>query len=37
VTDGIVTLTGELDTRVDVELAVRFVERLEGVVGVTTG
>ncbi|MCY7341178.1 MAG: BON domain-containing protein [Pseudonocardia sp.] len=34
VTDGIVTLTGELDTRVDVELAVRFVEHLEGVVGV---
>lgn len=34
VADGVVTLTGELDTRVDVELAVRFVERLEGVVGI---
>jgi len=34
VTDGVVTLTGELDTRADAVLAVRFVERLEGVVGV---
>ncbi len=34
VTDGVVTLTGQLDTRVDMELTVRFVERLEGVVEV---
>jgi CBS-domain-containing membrane protein len=34
VADGVVTLTGELDTRADTELAVRFVERLEGVVSV---
>lgn len=31
---GVVTLSGELDIRADVELAVRFVERLEGVVAV---
>jgi CBS domain-containing protein len=31
---GVVTLRGELDTRADAELAVRFVERLEGVVAV---
>ncbi len=34
VADGVVTLTGELDTRTDAELAVRFVELLEGVVSV---
>ena len=31
---GVVTLSGVLDTRADAELAVRFVERLEGVVAV---
>jgi len=31
---GVVTLAGQLDTRADTELAVRFVERLEGVVAV---
>ena len=31
---GVVTLRGELDTRADAEVAVRFVERLEGVVAV---
>ena len=31
---GVVTLCGQLDTRADAELAVRFVERLEGVVSV---
>jgi CBS domain-containing protein len=31
---GVVTLSGQLDTRADAELAVRFVERLEGVVAV---
>jgi CBS domain-containing protein len=31
---GVVTLSGQLDTRADVEVAVRFVERLEGVVAV---
>jgi CBS-domain-containing membrane protein len=31
---GVVTLCGQLDTRADTELAVRFVERLEGVVAV---
>ncbi len=34
VEDGVVTLTGELDTHMDAELAVRFVERVEGVVDV---
>lgn len=34
VVDGVVTMTGEVDTRVDAVLAVRFVERLEGVVEV---
>ena len=34
VVDGVVTLAGQLDTRTDALLAVRFVERLEGVVGV---
>jgi CBS-domain-containing membrane protein len=34
VVDGVVTIAGQLDTRTDAELAVRFVERLEGVVGV---
>jgi CBS domain-containing protein len=34
VADGVVTLAGQLDTRTDAVLAVRFVERLEGVVGV---
>ena len=34
VVDGVVTLVGQLDTRTDAVLAVRFVERLEGVVGV---
>jgi CBS domain-containing protein len=31
---GVVTLAGQLDTRADAEMAVRFVERLEGVVAV---
>lgn len=31
---GVVTLTGELDTRVDAEVAVRLTERVEGVVAV---
>jgi CBS-domain-containing membrane protein len=31
---GVVTLTGRLDTRADAQVAVRFVERLEGVVAV---
>jgi CBS domain-containing protein len=31
---GVVTLTGELDIRADAQMAVRFVERLEGVVAV---
>lgn len=31
---GVVTLTGELDTRAEVELAGSFIERVEGVVGV---
>ena len=31
---GVVTLSGQLDTRADEELAVRFVERIEGVVAV---
>ena len=31
---GVVTLTGELDTRLDAQLAVRLIERLEGVVAV---
>jgi CBS domain-containing protein len=34
VIDGVVTLDGELDTRADAELAVRFTERVEGVVAV---
>lgn len=34
VADGVVTLTGDLGTDRDAELAVRFVERVEGVVGV---
>jgi CBS domain-containing protein len=34
VVDGVVTVAGQLDTRTDAELAVRFIERLEGVVGV---
>jgi CBS domain-containing protein len=34
VVDGVVTLAGQLDTRTDAVLAARFVERLEGVVGV---
>ena len=34
VDDGVVTLSGQLDTRADTEMAVRFVERLEGVVAV---
>ncbi len=34
VADGVVTLTGQLDTRTDAVLAVQFVERLEGVAGV---
>jgi CBS-domain-containing membrane protein len=34
VADGIVVLEGELETRADAELAVRFVERVEGVVSV---
>ncbi|MHA6781784.1 CBS domain-containing protein [Pseudonocardia saturnea] len=32
--DGVVTLSGEIDTRTDAILAVRFVERMEGVVEV---
>jgi CBS domain-containing protein len=31
---GVVTLTGELDTRVDAQVAVRLTERIEGVVAV---
>ncbi len=31
---GVATLTGELDTRVDVQVAVRLTERVEGVVAV---
>jgi len=31
---GVVTLTGELDTRLDAQVAVRIVERIEGVVAV---
>ena len=31
---GVVTLTGELDTRLDAQVAVRLIERLEGVVAV---
>ena len=31
---GVVTLSGNLDTRADAEMAVRFVERLEGVLAV---
>jgi CBS domain-containing protein len=31
---GVVTLEGQLDTRADTEVAVRFVERIEGVVAV---
>jgi CBS-domain-containing membrane protein len=34
VVDGVVTVAGQLDTRTDAVLAVRFIERLEGVVGV---
>jgi CBS-domain-containing membrane protein len=34
VADGVVTLTGELDTRAETELAARLVERVEGVVSV---
>lgn len=34
VRDGVVTLQGELETRTDTELAVRFTERVEGVVAV---
>jgi CBS-domain-containing membrane protein len=34
VADGVVTLEGELETRADAVVAVRFVERLDGVVGV---
>lgn len=34
VADGVVTLTGELETRADTEAVVHLVERLEGVVGV---
>ena len=34
---GVVTLTGTLDTRADVEVAVRLVERMEGVVAVVDG
>lgn len=32
--DGVVTLSGEIDTRTDAVLAVRFAERMEGVVEV---
>jgi osmotically-inducible protein OsmY len=31
---GVVTLTGDLDIRADAQMAVRFVERIEGVVAV---
>ena len=31
---GVVTLTGELDTRLDAQVAVRLIERIEGVVAV---
>ena len=31
---GVVTLTGELDTRLDAQVAVRLIERVEGVVAV---
>ena len=31
---GVVTLSGQLDTRADTQLAAQFVERLEGVVAV---
>jgi CBS domain-containing protein len=31
---GVVTLTGELDTRMDAHVAVRLIERVEGVVAV---
>ena len=34
VADGVVTLTGELDTHVDAEVAVAMVHRVEGVVDV---
>jgi osmotically-inducible protein OsmY len=34
VSGGVVTLDGELDTHADTELAVRLVERVEGVVTV---
>ena len=35
VADGVVTMTGRLDTPRDAELAVRLVESVEGVVDVT--
>ena len=34
VAGGVVTLTGELDTRLDTQVAVRLTERVEGVAGV---
>ena len=34
VDSGVVTLTGELDTRLDAQVAVRLIERVEGVVAV---
>lgn len=34
VVDGVVTLTGELDTQGDAEVAVEMVRRMEGVVDV---
>ena len=34
VVDGVVTLTGELDTRIDAEVAVAMTSRTEGVVDV---
>jgi len=34
VAGGVVTLTGELDTRVDAQVAVRLTERVEGVAAV---
>ena len=34
VDSGVVTLTGELDTRLDTQVAVRLIERVEGVVAV---
>ena len=34
VADGVVTLTGELDTRIDAEVAVAYTHRVEGVVDV---